>query len=51
MAQDESSSVVFGMPMAAIGLGAVKEIVPLPDVPRRVIRALSGMETVASAAS
>jgi len=32
VAQDEATSVVFGMPREAILLGAAKRVVPLPDV-------------------
>lgn len=33
LAQDEASSVVFGMPMQAIQMGAVTRILPLDDIP------------------
>ncbi len=33
MAQDEATSVVYGMPRAAVELGAVERIVSLPDLP------------------
>ncbi len=39
--QDEGSSVVFGMPKEAIAIGAVDEICPLRDIPRRVFAHLS----------
>lgn len=42
-AQDEASSVVFGMPREAIALGAVDEIVPLPKMAERVLARLSCM--------
>lgn len=32
IAQDESSSVIFGMPKEAIALGAARYILPLPDI-------------------
>lgn len=35
-AQDEESSVVFGMPRAAVEMGATAELVPLPDVSRLI---------------
>ncbi|RZS78743.1 CheB methylesterase domain-containing protein [Pigmentiphaga kullae] len=40
LAQDEASSVVFGMPREAIALGAVHEIVPLPQMAQRLIIAV-----------
>ena len=38
IAQDEKSSVVFGMPKEAIRLGAASEVVSLSDIPGLVIR-------------
>jgi two-component system, chemotaxis family, protein-glutamate methylesterase/glutaminase len=38
--QDEESSVVFGMPQAAIRLGAVDEVVPLDGVAERICAAV-----------
>lgn len=43
LAQDEASCVVFGMPREAIAVGAVDEVVPLPDMAKRVLMALSSM--------
>ena len=37
IAQDESTSIVFGMPKAAIESGVVNEIVPLMDIPNRIM--------------
>jgi two-component system chemotaxis response regulator CheB len=34
IAQDESTSAVFGMPRAAIELGAVERVLPLEEIPR-----------------
>lgn len=37
MAQDEATSIVWGMPKAAIDRGAARKIVALEDVPREII--------------
>jgi two-component system, chemotaxis family, protein-glutamate methylesterase/glutaminase len=42
LAQDEKTSVVFGMPREAIALGAADEVVPLPMVAERVLAYLAG---------
>lgn len=41
IAQDEVSCVVFGMPKAAIDLGAAMEIAPLADIAQRVLDRLA----------
>lgn len=41
IAQDEASCVVFGMPRAAIEMGAAMEVAPLQDIARRVLERLS----------
>lgn len=38
--QDEETCVVFGMPREALRLGAADQIVPLPDMPAEIIKAL-----------
>lgn len=40
-AQDQESCVVFGMPRAAIELGAVDEVVPIREMAQRVIEKLA----------
>ena len=40
IAQDEATSVVFGMPKEAIEMGAVDKVVPLPNISASVIQAL-----------
>ena len=39
-AQDEATCVVFGMPKAAQNLGAVKQLLPLEQIPKALINAL-----------
>jgi two-component system chemotaxis response regulator CheB len=39
LAHDEATSVVFGMPRAAIALGAAEQIVSLTDMPRALVSA------------
>lgn len=40
LAQDEATSVVFGMPREAIALGASHETVPLPQIAARIVAAV-----------
>ncbi|RDU67613.1 chemotaxis protein CheB [Helicobacter didelphidarum] len=37
IAQDEQTCVVFGMPKKAIEIGAVREILPLQQIPKRIM--------------
>ncbi len=41
LAQDEATCIVFGMPREAIRLGAVDEIVPLPQMSAAILRCLA----------
>jgi two-component system chemotaxis response regulator CheB len=41
IAQDESTSVVFGMPRAAILLNAVDQVLPLEQIPGALMKRLS----------
>jgi len=38
IAEDESTCVIFGMPKAAIGLGCVDEVLPLPQIAGAILR-------------
>ncbi|HUT55166.1 MAG TPA: chemotaxis-specific protein-glutamate methyltransferase CheB [bacterium] len=40
MIQDQATSVIFGMPKAALELGAADEVVPLSRIPEAIVRAL-----------
>ena len=42
IAQDEASCVVYGMPRAAVELGAAAEVCPLPQIAQRVLDRLAG---------
>jgi len=42
IAQDEASSVVFGMPRAAVESGAVREVLPLDDIARAIREVATG---------
>ncbi|MCV5968538.1 chemotaxis protein CheB, partial [Lactococcus petauri] len=37
LAQDEASSVVWGMPGAAVALGAAQDVVPLSQVAQKLL--------------
>jgi two-component system chemotaxis response regulator CheB len=43
IAQDEVSSVIFGMPREAIKLGAADRILGLKDIPKAVVEEFSRM--------
>ena len=42
LAQDEESSVVFGMPRAAIARGAVEQVLPLEKIPGAIVSGRPG---------
>ena len=45
LAQDEQTSVVFGMPKVAIDMGAARRVLPLQDFAPTLIRLASGKDT------
>jgi two-component system chemotaxis response regulator CheB len=40
IAQDEASCVVYGMPKAAVELGAAEQVLPLSEIPMAIVRLL-----------
>ena len=42
LAQDEATCVVYGMPKEAYKIGAVEEVLALPQIPQGIINALEG---------
>ncbi|MFN8138450.1 MAG: chemotaxis response regulator protein-glutamate methylesterase [Fimbriimonadales bacterium] len=48
IAQDQASCVVFGMPREAIAMGAACEVLPLSEIPERVMRQFAKPVTKAS---
>jgi len=51
IAQDEATSVVYGMPKAAAELGAAAEILPLSEVGPRISQAVPGLSPNEGSAS
>ena len=45
VAQDEATCVVFGMPKEAIAAGGVDEVLPLHEIPRRVMAHLATLDS------
>jgi two-component system, chemotaxis family, protein-glutamate methylesterase/glutaminase len=50
IAQDESSCAVFGMPKAAIELGAAQHVLPRDEIPRVLVQTIQGGQINAAAA-
>jgi two-component system chemotaxis response regulator CheB len=44
IAQDEATSIVFGMPKEAIRIGAVDKVFPLQEIPRAIINSLQNQK-------
>jgi two-component system, chemotaxis family, protein-glutamate methylesterase/glutaminase len=51
IAQDQKTSVIFGMPRAAIGLGAAIEVLPLKQISDRLLAHLNAASPGSSAAN
>ncbi|HEX4858600.1 MAG TPA: chemotaxis response regulator protein-glutamate methylesterase [Usitatibacteraceae bacterium] len=51
LAQDEATSIVFGMPKEAIELGAAVAVAPLPMIARRILSHLAGADSPAGVAT
>jgi two-component system chemotaxis response regulator CheB len=49
IAQDEATSTIFGMPRAAAALGAVREMLPLPEIGARLRRLWNASREAAAA--
>lgn len=45
-AQDEKSSVVYGMPRVAFEMGGVEKVLPLDDIPAYIVKAASVMSAI-----
>ena len=43
LAQDQATSVVFGMPKAAYERGGAQRLVPLPEIPDAIVGALRAL--------
>ena len=43
IAEDQSTCIVFGMPKAAIDMGCVDEVVPLPKIAPAILKMISGL--------
>lgn len=46
IAQDETTSVVYGMPKAALALGGVSQVLPLPDIAPALVRLSQNRERI-----
>jgi two-component system chemotaxis response regulator CheB len=44
LVQDEASSVVWGMPGAAVALGAAEQVVPLSEVAQKMLKLAAGKQ-------
>jgi two-component system chemotaxis response regulator CheB len=44
IAQDEASSVVYGMPKTAVEAGVIDEVLPLNAIAGRIVRAVTGAD-------
>jgi len=47
LAQDQASSIVYGMPKAAVETGCIDQVVSLTEIPDILVRTLSKMEVPA----
>ncbi|MBN1594334.1 chemotaxis response regulator protein-glutamate methylesterase [candidate division FCPU426 bacterium] len=45
VAQDEKTSVVYGMPKAAVDIGAAQSVLPLEEIPRTIMQAFSSRKS------
>jgi len=50
LVQDEETSAIFGMPKAAIELGAATRVLPVSDIPRQLVTIVGGRPDVGKSA-
>ena len=44
IAQDKASSIIYGMPRAAVESGCVDKVLPLDEIPEEIVRILTGRD-------
>lgn len=44
IAQDKATSVIYGMPRAAVKSGCVDKVLPLDEIPEEIVRILTGRD-------
>ena len=44
IAQDEATSMVWGMPGEAVAIGAATDVLPLPEIPTRILAVSDEMD-------
>ena len=44
IAQDKATSIIYGMPRAAVKSGCVDKVLPLDEIPEEIVRILAGRD-------
>ena len=44
IAQNKATSVIYGMPRAAVKSGCVDKVLPLDEIPEEIVRILAGRD-------